>query len=65
MQSKLSEALSAVVPVIIIVLILCFTVAPVSPGILLSFLMGSVLVMVGMMFFTLGAEVSMTPMGEK
>ena len=27
--------------------------------------MGAVLVMVGMMFFTLGAEISMTPMGEK
>ena len=65
MQSKLSEALSAVIPVIMIVLVLSFTVAPVSPSILLSFLMGAVLVMVGMMFFTLGAEISMTPMGEK
>ena len=65
MQSKMSEALSAVVPVIMIVLALSFTVAPVSPSILLSFLMGAVLVMVGMMFFTLGAEISMTPMGEK
>lgn len=27
--------------------------------------MGAVLGMVGMMFFTLGAEISMTPMGEK
>ena len=65
MQSKMSEALSAVIPVIVIVLCLSFTIAPVSPSILLSFLMGSVLVMVGMMFFTLGAEISMTPMGEK
>ena len=65
MQSKMSEALAAVVPVIVIVLILSFTVAPVSPSILLSFLMGALLVMIGMMFFTLGAEMSMTPMGEK
>ena len=65
MQSKMTEALSAVLPVVVIVLCLCFTIAPVSPGILLSFLMGSVLVMVGMMLFTLGAEISMTPMGEK
>ena len=65
MQSKMSEALAAVVPVIVIVLVLSFTVAPVSPSILLSFLMGALLVMVGMMFFTLGAEMSMTPMGEK
>ncbi|MDO4749428.1 MAG: DUF1538 domain-containing protein [Eubacteriales bacterium] len=65
MQSKLSEALLAVGPVLAIVLVLSFTVAPVSPSILLSFLMGAVLVMVGMMFFTLDAEISMTPMGEK
>ena len=65
MQSKMSEALAAVIPVIVIVLLLSFTVAPVSPSVLLSFLLGSVFVMVGMMLFTLGAEVSMTPMGEK
>jgi len=65
MQHKMSEALAAVVPVIVIVIVLSFTVAPVSPSILLSFLMGALLVMVGMMFFTLGAEMSMTPMGEK
>ncbi len=65
MKSKMAEALAAVVPVIVIVLVLSFTVAPVSPSVLLSFLMGALLVMVGMMFFTLGAEMSMTPMGEK
>ena len=65
MQEKMSEALSAVVPIIVIVLCLSFTIAPVSPSILLSFLVGAVLVMVGMMLFSLGAEISMTPMGEK
>ena len=65
MQAKMSEALSAVVPILVIVLALSFTLAPLSPSILLSFLMGALLVMVGMMFFTLGAEMSMTPMGEK
>ncbi len=65
MQGKMKEALAAVLPVLTIVLVLCFTISPISPSILLCFLMGSVLVMVGMMFFTLGAEMSMTPMGEK
>ena len=65
MQEKMKEALMAVVPIVVIVLLLSFTVAPLSPSIVLSFLLGSVLVMVGMMFFTLGAEISMTPMGEK
>lgn len=65
MQEKMKEALFAVLPIVIIVLILSFTIAPVTPSVLLSFLTGALLVMVGMMFFTLGAEMSMTPMGEK
>ena len=52
-------------PIISIVLLLCFTIAPISPSVLLCFLMGAVLILVGMMFFTLGAEMSMTPMGER
>ena len=46
-------------------IILSFTMAPITSSILLCFLVGAVMVMVGMMFFTLGAEMSMTPMGEK
>ena len=62
---KLKEALTAVLPVIGIVLVLCFSIAPISPSILLCFLMGAVLLITGMMFFTLGAEIAMTPMGEQ
>lgn len=62
---KLEEALKAVLPIIAIVLVLCFTIAPLPSGILLLFLFGAVLLVVGMMFFTLGAELAMTPMGEK
>ena len=65
LQEKLHEALVAVLPVVGIVLVLSFTIAPVSPSVLLSFLLGAMLVIGGMMFFTLGAEMSMTPMGEK
>lgn len=64
-KQKWQEALQAVLPIICIVLVLCFSVAPVSPSILLCFLMGAVLILAGMMFFTLGAEISMTPMGER
>jgi len=38
-QEKLEEALQAVVPVVAIVLLLCFSIAPVTPGIVLG-LMG-------------------------
>ena len=65
LRKKLKESLIAVLPTILLVLILCFSVAPISPSILLCFLMGAVLLILGMMFFTIGAELSMTPMGEK
>lgn len=65
LTEKLSEALKAVLPIIGIVLVLSFTIAPLPPSILLLFLFGAVLLIIGMMFFTLGAELSMTPMGEK
>ena len=65
LQSKLKESMVAVLPVVAIVLILSFTIAPFTTSILLSFLIGASLVIFGMMFFTLGAEMSMTPMGEK
>ena len=55
----------AVAPTIGIVLLLSFTIAPIPPSILLLFLFGAVLLIVGMMFFTLGAELSMTPVGER
>lgn len=65
LQQKWKESLQAVLPIIGIVILLCFTIAPISPSILLCFLLGAVLLIAGMMFFTLGAEMSMTPMGER
>ena len=65
LMEKLREALAAVLPILAIVLILSVTIAPIPLSVLLCFLAGAVLLIVGMMFFTLGAELAMTPMGEK
>ena len=65
LKEKLLEALKAVLPIVGIVVVLCFSVAPISPSILLCFLLGAAMIILGMMFFTLGAEASMTPMGER
>lgn len=65
LKEKWKEAISAVFPIIGIVLLLCFAAVPISPSILLCFLMGAVLLLVGMMFFTMGAELAMSPMGER
>ena len=62
---KLKESLGAVLPIIGIVLVLCFSIAPISNSVLMTFVVGAVLLIIGMMFFTLGAEMAMTPMGER
>lgn len=64
-KEKFAETLKAVFPIIAIVLLLCFTIAPVSPGILMAFLIGAVLLIVGMLLFSIGVELSMTPIGER
>lgn len=60
---KIKESLSSVLPVAAIVFLLLVTIAPVSASILISIL-GTLLLVVGMGFFTLGAQMSMMPMGQ-
>ena len=64
-EEKLIETLKAVLPILVIVLLLCFTIAPIPPSILISFLIGAVLFIVGMLLFNVGVELSMTPIGER
>ena len=64
-KEKLNETLKAVFPILLIVLFLCFTIAPIPPSILMTFLIGAALLIVGMLFFNVGVELSMTPMGER
>ena len=64
-KEKFVETLKAVFPIIAIVLLLCFTIAPISPSIVMAFLIGGVLLIVGMLLFSIGVDLSMTPMGER
>lgn len=61
----MTETLKAVLPILAIVLLLCFSIAPIPPSILMSFLVGAVLLILGMMLFNVGVELSMTPIGER
>lgn len=65
LREKFIETIKAVLPIIAIVLLLCFTIAPISPSIILMFLIGGVLLIIGMLLFNVGVDVSMTPMGER
>ena len=62
---KIKESAVSVVPIVIIVSVLCLSIVPMRPDFLLCFLIGAVMMIFGMGFFSLGAEVSMTPIGNK
>ncbi len=64
LTEKFKESLKAVLPIVGIVLLLAFTIAPIPSSILLMLNVGSVLLIVGQMFFSLGAEIAMEPMGS-
>lgn len=64
LKEKIMEALSSVLPVTGIVLLLSMTVIPMPAGTLLLFLIGAVLLIIGMGFFSLGADLAMLPMGK-
>lgn len=64
-RAKLTEAFSSVLPVTIIMLLLMFTITPMDNDIFVAFLIGVVLLIIGMGLFTLGAENSMSNIGER
>ena len=63
-RKPLKESLTSVLPITAIVLVLCFTITPISNNAMMAFLLGSLLLIVGMGLFTLGSEMSMIPLGE-
>lgn len=62
---KIKESAVSVLPIFITVMVICFTFSPLSTDLMLSFILGAVMLIVGMGFFSLGAEMSMTPIGNK
>ena len=64
LMEKIKESLSSVLPITAIVLALSITIVPLTPGALVLFLFGSFLLIVGVGMFTLGVDMSMTPMGN-
>lgn len=64
LMEKIQESLSSVLPITAIVLVLSISVAPLTPGTLVLFLFGALLLIAGLGVFTLGVDMSMTPMGH-
>ena len=64
LKEKIDESIQAVVPITMIVLLLSIFLAPMETGTIAMFLVGAFMLIIGMAFFQLGAEMSMTPLGE-
>lgn len=62
--SFITEALSSVLPISAIVLLLSISIAPLNSGVLVLFLFGTLLLIFGISFFTVGSGISMEPLGE-
>ncbi len=64
LKAKTLESLSAVLPITAIVLIISITLFPMDLGSVALFIVGAIMLIFGMGFFQLGAEIAMTPLGE-
>ena len=65
LKEKIHESFSSVIPITLIVLLLSTTAAPMNLETLMLFLTGAVLLVIGMGFFTLGADMAMMPIGQQ
>ncbi len=66
LKQKISESVASVLPITLIVLLLSFTnLAPMPAGMLILFLLGAVMLIVGMGFFSLGTDLAMMPLGTE
>ncbi|MDL2260314.1 DUF1538 domain-containing protein [Deltaproteobacteria bacterium OttesenSCG-928-K17] len=64
-KAKIEESAVSVIPVMLIVVILHFTIAPLGEGQLAQYLMGGFLLIVGLAIFLVGADIGMVPFGQK
>ena len=62
---KFKETFFSVFPIMVIVLLLSVTVAPLSLNIIVRFIVGGILVVVGLTFFLLGVDIGILPIGER
>jgi hypothetical protein len=65
LAAKIKESAVSVVPVMGIVFLLHFTLAPLHDGLLSKFLFGGLLLIVGLGIFLMGADIGMVPFGQK
>lgn len=65
LAEKIRESAVSVLPILILISLLCLFLTPMQAQLLLAFLIGALMLILGMGLFSLGAEQSMTPIGTK
>lgn len=61
---KVKEVTKTLVPVVVLVLIISFAIVDVGTDVLVRFLVGSVLLLIGLTIFLCGVDLAMNPIGE-
>ena len=61
---KMRESVASVLPITLIVSVLCLFFVPLDNALMLSFLIGSVMIIFGMGLFNIGAELSVSKIGQ-
>jgi len=64
LREKFKEVTSSVLPITVLVIILNFTLVPVETDMFIRFLIGSVMVIIGLGIFLFGAELGITSIGN-
>ncbi len=63
--SYLKDNTQAVVPIVIIVMLLHFTLVPLAMPVVMRFLVGALTLTIGLSIFLVGVEIGITPMGTR
>ncbi len=64
LNEKFKEVLFAVLPITLIVLVLNFTIIPLDSHLVFRFLIGAVLIIIGLTIFLIGVDIGVSPIGN-
>ena len=61
---KTKEVMRTLLPVMVLVLVLCFTIVDAGTDLIVRFLAGSLMLLIGLSIFLRGIDMAMAPIGE-
>ena len=64
LREKINEAVRSVLPIFLIVAVLVFSIAPTPTDLMLSFVIGTLMLIAGLGLFSFGSEISISVMGS-